>query len=88
MGLNRVECRRCGFKWSVSAAHKDDKNLLCRSCRSKPAKTIQYGGLRCEPHLGKVNDDLEPIDDNGELILPGKRICLHKDCVNPKHVVG
>ena len=51
-------------------------------------RVIQYGVLRCEPHRGRVNDDLEPIDDAGELVLPGIRVCGHKDCVNPKHVAS
>jgi len=86
MGLNRVECRRCGFKWNVAASKKNDKDLLCRSCRQGKQKVIQYGDLRCEPHLGKVNDDLDPLDDNGELFMPGVRLCGHRDCVNSKHV--
>jgi len=88
MTLNEAVCRRCGWKWVVSPDKKDDKTLLCKSCRVKPAKVIQYGVLRCEPHRGRVNDDLEPIDDAGELVLPGVRVCGHKDCVNPKHVAS
>jgi len=49
---------------------------------------IQYGLLRCEPYTGKVNDDLEPIDEQGNLYMPGNRVCGHLDCVNPKHVVS
>ena len=88
MALNEVECRRCGWKWVVSPDKKHDKSLLCKSCRVKPAKVIQYGGLRCEPWLGRVNDDLDPIDDTGALFLPGLRTCGHRDCVNVKHIVS
>lgn len=88
MALNEVECRRCGWKWVVNPAKKHDRSLLCKSCRVKPAKVIQYGVLRCEPHVGKVNDDLDPIDDLGNLIMPGLRTCGHRDCVNPKHVAS
>ena len=88
MGLNRVKCRRCGFKWNVAASKKFDKDLLCKSCRQGKQKVIQYGLLRCEPYTGKVNDDLQPIDEQGNLYMPGNRICGHLDCVNPKHVVS
>jgi hypothetical protein len=54
----------------------------------KPATTIQYGKLRCSPHQGKLDHDLNPIDDEGELVLPGERVCQHRDCINPAHVVG
>ncbi len=88
MALNQVECRRCGWKWVVSPDKKDNKDLLCKSCRVKPAKVIQYGSLRCEPHLGVVNDNLDPVDESGALVLPGLRTCGHRDCVNPKHVAS
>lgn len=88
MALNEVECRRCGFRWSVSADKRDRKDLLCKSCRVKPAKVIQYGRLRCEPHTGDFDDDLNPITETGELFLPGERVCGHKDCVKLEHIVA
>jgi hypothetical protein len=84
---NQVECRRCGFRWVVNAEKRGRKDLLCQSCRIKPAKTIQYGKLKCSPHQGQLDPDLNPVDDNGDLLLPGERVCLHKDCVNPAHIV-
>ena len=45
-------------------------------------------GLALTETFKAANDDLEPIDDAGELVLPGVRICGHKDCVNPKHVAS
>lgn len=86
MAVNVVECRRCGFKWSVSAEKRDLKDLLCKSCRVRPAKVIQYGVLRCEPYLGDLDAELRPIDEQGELVLPGVRSCGHSDCVNEKHI--
>ena len=86
--LNLVECRRCGFKWAVSPDKRDRRDLLCRSCTRKPAKVITYGKLRCEPYQGDLNDELQPIDENGEVFLPGVRICGHSDCVNVKHIVS
>ena len=84
---NHVECRRCGFKWAVNAEKRGRKDLLCISCRVKPATTIQYGQLRCIPHQGSLNDDLHPVDDDGNLFLEGIRICGHSDCVNDKHII-
>ena len=87
MEENQVACRRCGFVWAVAADKRGRKDLLCISCRAKPQKTIQYGNLRCTPHLGDLDTKLRPIDENGRLFLPGVRTCNHSDCVNPKHVV-
>ena len=85
---NQVECCRCGFKWVVNAEKRGRKDLKCVSCRVKPATTIQYGKLRCTPHQGALNDDLQPIDSEGRLVVPGLRVCGHLDCVNPAHIVG
>ena len=85
---NQVECCRCGFKWVVSAVKRGRTDLKCISCRVKPAVTIQYGKLRCTPHHGLLDNDLNPIDSNGSAVLPGFRLCEHKDCVNPAHVVA
>ena len=85
---NQVECCRCGFKWVVSAVKRGRKDLKCISCRVKPAHTIQYGKLRCTPHQGSLDADLNPVNSLGQLILEGVRVCGHKDCVNPSHVVA
>lgn len=71
----------------MNAEKRGRKDLLCISCRVRTAKTIQYGKLRCSPHQGQIDDQLNPLDDDGELLLPGERICGHKDCVNPAHIV-
>ena len=85
---NQVECCRCGFKWVVNAEKRGRRDLKCISCRVKPAVTIQYGKLRCAPHQGLLDNNLNPINSNGELVLPGFRLCEHKDCVNPAHIVA
>ena len=85
---NQVECRRCGFKWAVNAEKRGRRDLLCISCRVKPAVTIQYGKLRCTPHQGSLDAELNPVDVAGNLVLVGERVCGHRDCVNPAHVVG
>ena len=84
----RVECRRCGFIWVVAPDKRGRKDLLCISCRAKPQKSIQYGVLRCIPHLGDLDSLLRPIDDLGQFVFPGERVCGHSDCINPKHVGG
>jgi len=35
-----------------------------------------------------VNADLDPVDEQGLLVIPGERICTHRDCINPSHIVG
>ncbi|CAB5218459.1 hypothetical protein UFOVP219_20 [uncultured Caudovirales phage] len=86
MAVHKTVCRHCGFVWSVAAESKDRSDLLCKSCRAKPAKVIQYGVLRCEPHSGGFDQDDNPVDDVGNLVFEGERVCGHRDCVNPKHV--
>lgn len=87
MALNQVECRRCGLKWVVTADKKDLRDLLCKSCRQRKQKVIQYGNLRCIPWEGELDDELRPITATGDLHLPGRRSCEHSDCVNVKHIV-
>jgi len=35
-----------------------------------------------------LNDNLEPIDNEGRLVVDGVRVCGHRDCVNVAHVVA
>jgi len=84
---NQIECRRCGFQWAVSNEKRGRKDLLCVSCRMKPASMLQYGKLRCIPHKGALDNDLNPIDEFGVLVMAGVRVCGHRDCVNVAHVV-
>ena len=76
---NQVACRRCGFVWTVNAEKRGRKDLLCISCRQKPATTIQYGKLRCTPHQGRLNEDLNPVDDDGVLVLPMSVLVGYRD---------
>jgi hypothetical protein len=72
----------------VNAEKRGRKDLLCVSCRVKPASTIQYGKLRCVPFQGALDPNLNPIDDDGVLVYPGERICGHSDCVNVAHIAS
>jgi hypothetical protein len=40
------------------------------------------------PHKGLLDQNLNPIDENGVLFLVGERVCGHKDCVNEAHIVA
>ena len=84
---NLVECRRCSFVWTVAADKRGRKDLLCINCRARKQKVITYGELRCEPHEGLVDNDLNPIDEQGKLLKVGERVCGHKDCMNDTHIV-
>jgi len=84
---NKVICERCGASWAVNQEKRHRTDLLFFSCRVKPAMVIQYGDLRCQPWGGDFGvDDVTPIL-NGVEFMPGERICGHRDCCNPKHVV-
>lgn len=86
MDENKVVCFQCGYAWVVSPDKRERTDLLCVSCRAKPSKVVQYGQLKCMPHQGDFADDgITPMSD-GTAVLPGKRICNHADCVNPKHI--
>ena len=88
MQENQVECEVCGFKWAVNSAKRGRKDLLCISCRAKPAISIQYGQMRCLPWPADVDEQLRPVTADGFLVLPGKRVCGHSDCVQQSHVVA
>jgi hypothetical protein len=83
---NKVICQRCGFSWVVSPDKRERTDLLCSSCRAVPQKIVQYGNLKCIPHQGEFAEDSVTPMRNGEIFMPGERICNHLDCVNPKHI--
>lgn len=72
---------------------------VCRDCRDVAScKQIEgYKRLqRKHPTLGQIccviyphdlNEDWLPIDDEGNLFMPGERICGLKDCVSKAHVI-
>lgn len=45
------------------------------------------GTIRCIAYQGELNEDWMPIDDEGNLFMPGFRICGAKDCVNTNHII-
>ena len=42
----------------------------------------------CISHDGLYDYDDNPLDDQGQPYMPGKRFCGHRDCINPKHLTG
>ena len=70
----------------VAPEKRERTDMLCASCRAKPATVVQYGKLKCIPHQGAFFEDgVTPMSD-GTAVLPGNRLCNHSDCVNPKHI--
>ena len=41
----------------------------------------------CVTHEGNYTDDDYPLDEFGNLFMPGFRTCRHRDCVNPRHII-
>lgn len=83
-----VTCVRCGMTFEVNRKRKKLR-MFCESCRVTKATTIQNGDSKCLPwHGGFGYDMLTPIDEDGEPVLPGTRICGNIDCVQPLHVKG
>jgi hypothetical protein len=86
MDDNQVRCERCGFVWVVPSAKRGRNDLLCQSCRAKPAVVLSYRGLKCQPWQGAFGEDLVTPFFDGEPFMPGLRVCGHNDCCNPNHV--
>lgn len=85
MEEQKIVCERCGSVWFVPLDKRRRKDGLCSSCRARPAKSINYGfGKSCKPWGGDFDEADHPVLD-GHLVLPGDRICGHKDCVEITH---
>lgn len=69
--------------WDTDKRKRNE--VLCVSCRARPARSIRYGSDRCIPWQGSFTICDEPLL-HGELFLPGLRLCGHSDCVNPVHI--
>jgi hypothetical protein len=83
----KLTCTRCGFTEFVPADKRKRKDQLCADCRRRPAKTINYGLEKsCKPHQGNFDLEDNPIEW-GDLYLPGKRVCGHRDCVETSHII-
>jgi len=84
--MPRIQCERCGFEWDLNSTRQ--KTVLCASCRARKVQTVHTKKGKCLPwHGGFAKDDVTPLDDDGQPVLPGVRSCGHNDCVNPSHII-
>jgi len=68
----RIECVRCGFEWVVATQRKPDN--YCPSCRARQVQTVDIGGDKCHPWLGRfAADDVTPIWEDGSPVKPGRQ---------------
>ena len=75
------QCTRCGWIWDVHSTRNNHE--ICESCRAR--KVQKVGG--CLPWHGRFNSDMvSPIDEDGNLVLPGIRKCGNLDCIQPSHI--
>lgn len=83
-----MKCLRCGIELSeLMIKKRKDKTPVCSDCLMKPTYAIKYNNEVCRPWRGEVDEDLNPLDEQGNLYVPGIRICGHKDCVNRSHII-
>jgi len=76
-----TQCLRCGITWVESTSRKN--NDLCKDCRARKMQKID-GCIVWHGHY--AYDFITPVDDEGEPVLQGIRICGKVDCVNPSHI--
>jgi hypothetical protein len=79
---------------------KDQYADECKDCRDVRKYTETYffrkvvrthpklGKIECLAWSGDIDDNWNPIDENGELYRPGERICGAKDCIDIHHVIA
>jgi hypothetical protein len=86
-----VECQRCGIQEETKAMQKyatRTGKVWCESCRTPSRRFIKYAdGSVCEAWNGDFDEWDNPMKD-GQLYLPGERLCNHRDCVSVDHVQG
>ena len=84
-------CEKCGIGEESKAMQKyaaRTGKLWCESCRAPRRRFIKYDtGQVCEAWQGDFDEWDNPVLD-GELFLPGIRMCNHRDCVNVEHIQG
>jgi hypothetical protein len=79
--MGSQECVRCGWVFELEPLR--NKFELCESCRARKVQRIG----ECLPWHGRFAADMTtPIDEGGQMVLPGVRICGSADCVQPKHI--
>jgi hypothetical protein len=86
-----MNCERCGIEIDErTIERRKGRGILdqrCSDCRVKQLNEIKYNGIICRPWRGEVDEELNPIDRNLKLYLPGIRTCGHRDCVTKDHII-
>lgn len=83
---DKANCLICDREWFINVSRVNE-HLLCRECRTTE-KSIDYGmGEPCKPWHGDFDENDNPMR-LGTPYRPGPRICNHKDCIEPSHIVG
>lgn len=81
-----ITCERCGIEWEVNISRKYNNNI-CASCRSRRVQTIKSKFGICLPWHGYyAPDQITPVDEDGNPIAIGERLCGNLDCVQPSHI--
>lgn len=90
-------CVRCGLKQRSDKIAKSRMCTDCRTVENTPAKQRETSrevpsrtvGLEkpCLAWLRAFDDDDNPILPDGSYVAPGARLCGHRDCVEPTHIV-
>lgn len=90
----QTDCQRCGYtyvfnvKCFVPTRRSKSAWYLCKSCKAKPMKVVNYGTDFCVPWQGDFDLDLMVcLDSAGRPYKPGPRTCGHADCVRKAHLV-
>ena len=93
-----ILCIQCGqtiptTTWEKRKSRKRVDWNQCKDCRAVANPRVSrvhpiLGRIECKAYMGEVNDFWQPVDLNGDLFMPGERICGASDCVNRNHVVA
>jgi len=82
-----ITCHRCGYEWTVNTIRRNPN--LCTSCRARKVQTVHTKRGKCIPwHGNYAPDQITPVDDYGNPVMPGTRVCGNQDCVAPSHCVS
>lgn len=80
-----VECARCGYAWDVQSPRKREQ--FCSSCKAAKVQTVTSPFGPCVPWHGRFGPDhATPVDDYGQVVRPGVRLCGNADCVSARHI--
>jgi hypothetical protein len=93
-------CPRCGIETTAEQVYKRkirkvENPEYCRDCRDTRTEIRRdykwnhpvLGKISCWLWQGELNDDWHPIDEQGNQVRPGERLCGLKDCVRKTHVI-